>query len=155
MEEKSSSSLMHDFTGSSSKKKSKPNDGSSMKYIGIFIIVILLGVGTGYAIASMKGTTARKAAGAPTYSVGTGKTFGVTDTKDFPDIAQGSLKVGGIEGEGAFHLVRPGGDDQTVYMTSSTVDLSQFDGKDVKVWGKTQAAQHAGWLMDVGKVQVL
>jgi len=155
-EKKESSSLMHDFNGVQTKTKIKSGtkNSNSMKYLGIFIVVILLGVGTGYAISSMNGASNKKAAGAPTYSVGTGKTFGVTDTKDFPDTAEGSLKEGGIEGEGAFHLVRPGGDDQNVYLTSSAVDLSQFVGKDIKVWGKTQAAQHAGWLMDVGKVEV-
>jgi hypothetical protein len=155
-EKKESSSLMHDFTGTKTTTKAKSGNKSSnpMKYLGIFIVIILLGVGTGYAIAHMNGTSSKKAAGAPTYSVTTGKNFGVSDTKDFPDTAEGSLKEGGIEGEGAFHLVRPGGDDQNVYLTSSAVDLSQFIGKNIKVWGKTQAAQHAGWLMDVGKVQV-
>ena len=156
-EKKESSSLMHDFTGTktAAKSRSGSKNNNSMKFIGIFIVVIFLGVGTGYAVAHLGGGIgSKKATGAPTYSVTTGKSFGVTDTKDFPDAAEGSLKDGGIEGEGAFHLVRPGGDDQNVYLTSSAVDLSQFIGKNVKVWGKTQAAQHAGWLMDVGKVQV-
>jgi len=156
-EKKESSSLMHDFNSSTPKSKlsSKGEKSSTMKYIGIFIVVILLGVGSGYVISTMKGATAKKVAGVPNYSVTTGKSFGVTDTKDFPDTAEGSLKEGGIEGEGAYHLVRPGGDDQNVYLTSSSVDLSQFVGKSIKVWGTTQTAQHAGWLMDVGKVQVL
>jgi hypothetical protein len=153
MEEKKES-LMHDFTGTSTKSKGKAKGGSPMKVVGLLLVMILLGVGTGYAIAHKNGTSTQKAAGAPTYSVSTGKTFGVSDTTDFPDTAQGTLQKGGIEGEGAYHLVRSGGDSQNVYMTSSEVDLSQFVGKTIKVWGKTQAAQHAGWLMDVGKVQV-
>lgn len=155
-EKKESSSLMHDFNDAKTTTRSKSGNkkDSPMKFVGIFAVVILLGVGTGYAASHMNGASTKKAAGAPTYSVTAGKSFGVTDTKDFPDTAEGSLKEGGIEGEGAFHLVRPGGDDQNVYLTSSAVDLSQFVGKDIKVWGKTQAAQHAGWLMDVGKVQV-
>ena len=64
------------------------------------------------------------------------------------------MKNGGTEGEGQYHLVRPGGDSQNVYLTSSSVDLSQFMNQKIKVWGQTQTAQHAGWLMDVGKVQV-
>lgn len=154
MEEKTTSSLMHDFTGNAPKKKSK-SGSSPLKYLVLFLVIILLGIGSGYAIASMKGTAVRKAAGVPTYSVSSGNTFGTDDVKDFPDTAQGTLKEGGVEGEGAFHLVRPGGDSQNVYLTSSAVDLSQFIDKNIKVWGKTQAAQHAGWLMDVGKVQVL
>ena len=148
-EKKQSSSLMHDFK----QTQANPN---SMKLVGIFIVIILLGIGSGYALAHMSGGgSAGKAPGAPTYSVSSGKTFGSDNTKDFPDTAEGTLKTGGIEGEGVFHLVRPGGDSQNVYMTSSTVDLTQFVDKKVKVWGKTQTAQHAGWLMDVGKVEVL
>jgi hypothetical protein len=42
-----------------------------------------------------------------------------------------------------------------VYLTSSLVDLSQFVKRKIKVWGETQKAKVAGWLMDVGKVEVL
>ncbi len=138
---------MHDL------KETKPTATSPMKYVGIFLVVILLGVASGYGLTKVMGGS-NHAAGAPTYSVSTGKTFGVTDTKDYPDTAEGTLQAGGIDGEGAYHLVRPGGASQNVYMTSSVVDLSQFIGKKVKVWGSTQTAQHAGWLMDVGKVEV-
>jgi hypothetical protein len=81
--------------------------------------------------------------------------LGSNDTKTFKDTAEGTLKTGGIDGEGAFHLERPGGDSQNVYMTSGTVDLSKLIDKKIKVWGQTQAAQHAGWLMDVGRIEVL
>ena len=84
-----------------------------------------------------------------------GTIVGSNDTTTFKDTAEGTLKEGGIDGEGAFHLERPGGDSQNVYLTSSTVDLSKFVGKKIKVWGQTQKAQHAGWLMDVGRVEVL
>jgi hypothetical protein len=60
-----------------------------------------------------------------------------------------------MDGEGQFHLVRPGGDSQNVYLTSSTVDLSEFIGRKVTIWGQTQKAQKVGWLMDVGGVKVL
>lgn len=156
-EKKEKASLMHDFNAKVDefRTESKSARVNPVKYVLIFTVVILLGVGTGYLLANRPGSqSTEKASGTPTYSVTTGKTFGVEDTKDFSDTAEGLLETGGIEGEGAFHLVRPGGDDQNVYLTSSVVDLSQFVGKDIKVWGKTQAAQHAGWLMDVGKVQV-
>ena len=67
----------------------------------------------------------------------------------------GTLKEGGIQGEGQFHLVRPGGVSQNVYLTSSSVDLSKFVGKKIKVWGETEKAQYAGWLMDAGRVEVI
>lgn len=82
------------------------------------------------------------------------QSVGVKDTKLFPDSAEGIVKKGGIEGEGSHHLVRKGGKDQYVYLTSSSVDLNQFVDKKVKVWGKTYTAQTAGWLMDVGYVEI-
>ena len=133
---------------------------SSVKpLIFTIVIVLILGVGTGYIASNFSGNNSKgplsindSSSGG---SMGRGFTAGVTDTKSFPDTAEGTLQTGGIDGEGAFHLVRSGGDSQNVYMTSSAVDLSQFIGKKVKVWGATQTAQKAGWLMDVGKVEVL
>ena len=81
--------------------------------------------------------------------------MGIKDKKTFKDNAEGILRDGGIEGEGQFHLERPGGISQNVYLTSTTVDLSQLIGKKVRVWGETFSAQKAGWLMDVGLVEVL
>lgn len=82
-------------------------------------------------------------------------TVGSSDTKVFRDSAEGDLEAGGINGEGTHKLIRPGGDSQTVYLTSSVLDLNQFIGKKVRVWGETFSAQQAGWLMDIGKVEVL
>jgi hypothetical protein len=80
---------------------------------------------------------------------------GVEDTETFKDTAEGKLEKGGLNGEGSHHLVRPGGESQTVYLTSSIVDLDKFVGSKVKIWGETFAAQKAGWLMDVGRLEVL
>ncbi|HUD44309.1 MAG TPA: hypothetical protein VMR41_02070 [Patescibacteria group bacterium] len=141
--------LMHDFKG----EKKQPF--ITMKVGIIFLIVILLGIGTGYFLSG--GSSAKTVSSTDSISksqLQSGQTYGVSDTKSYPDTAEGTLQTGGINGEGQYHLVRPGGDSQNVYMTSSTVDLSLFVGKKIKVWGATQAAQYAGWLMDVGKVQV-
>lgn len=124
----------------------------------IFLIVaIVLGGITGYAISAKKGgsngNTLTSGSVDPS-KVSKGTVVGSNDTKTFKDIANGVLKNGGINGEGQFHLVRPGGDSQNVYLTSSSIDLSKFIGKKIKVWGETQAAQYAGWLMDVGRVEV-
>lgn len=40
---------------------------------------------------------------------------GVNDTKAFPDTAEGKLEAGGIDGEGEYHLVRPGETLKCVY----------------------------------------
>jgi len=143
--------LMHSFSG----KKSK--SFLSMKIVVIFLIVILFGVGSGYELASTTGAaspTITSTNNVSKSSIHAGETFGSNDTKAYPDSVEGMMQSGGIDGEGQYHLVRPGGDSQNVYMTSSDVDLSLFIGHKVKVWGQTQTAQHAGWLMDVGKVQV-
>lgn len=81
---------------------------------------------------------------------------GSSDTKTFKDCARGELAKndGKITDEGSHKLVRKGGDSQTVYLTSSVVDLNQFIGKNLEVCGETFNAQKAGWLMDVGRVKV-
>jgi len=130
------------------------------KVITLLIVVIVVGVISGYLLAGRNGslsTNGTSAGGTTTNtsSVAKGTIEGSNDTTTFKDTAQGTLKEGGIDGEGAFHLVRPGGDSQNVYLTSSIVDLSKFIDKNIKVWGQTQQAQHAGWLMDVGRIEVL
>ncbi|MEK7533939.1 MAG: hypothetical protein AAB600_01240 [Patescibacteria group bacterium] len=126
------------------------------KLIIALIVVIILGVGTGYVFRkkeSINNTGVVKES--VSTSLESREVVGSSDTKTFKDTATGNLKVGGIGGEGAYHLVRPGGDSQNVYLTSSIVDLSIYVGKKVTVWGQTQKAQTAGWLMDVGRVEVL
>jgi len=84
-----------------------------------------------------------------------GTKVGVSDETTFDRDAEGTLEKGGIDGEGSHHLVRVGGESQTVYMTSSIIDLDQFIGRKVKIWGETIGAEKAGWFMDVGKLEVL
>lgn len=129
----------------------------SSKVFILFIIVVLLGVGSGYVLAKHNAIQIPSGGANGTSgsaSVVVGATYGSGDSTTFKDTAEGVLQKGGIGNEGQYHLVRPGGVSQYVYMTSSLVDLSQFIGHKVKVWGATQKAQQAGWLMDVGKVEV-
>ena len=129
----------------------------SAKILGILVLMVVLGLGTGFFVAkngsSVPGLTAK--APEDSSSIKKGTKVGSNDTKTFKDSTEGKLEEGGIEGEGQYHLVRPGGDSQNVYLTSSTVDLSQFVKKKIKVWGQTQTAETAGWLMDVGRLEVL
>jgi hypothetical protein len=87
-------------------------------------------------------------------AVQTETSAGVVDKKTFKDSVEGIMKEGGMDGEGNFHLERPGGVSQNAYLTSSTVDLSKYIDKKVKVWGQTFQGQKAGWLMDVGLVEI-
>lgn len=80
------------------------------------------------------------------------------DTQTFRDFAQGTIqkrpapKNTNEYVEGTHLLVREGA--VPVALTSSVVDLSQYEGKKVKIFGETQKAIKEGWLMDVGKVEV-
>jgi hypothetical protein len=82
------------------------------------------------------------------------KVIGVADKQTFKDSAEGVVEAGGLDGEGTHKLIRDGGPSQTVYLISSVVDLDQFIGKQVTVWGQTMGAKKAAWLMDVGKVEI-
>lgn len=139
---------------------------SSKKPLAIIIIVIALvaGVGTGYGVHQLNAGKSPKnlltgtepiQTGSPLGDIAVGDVYGSENESIFKDSTEGVVQSGGIDGEGSHHLVRPGGTAQTVYMTSTTVDLDKFVGAKVKVWGETFAAQKAGWLMDVGRVQVV
>lgn len=129
--------------------KLKSNNKGGLILLIVFFAVIL-GVGTGYGVTRAKGVSLGGPVGG---KINSKNTVGVNDSKTFKDSATGKLVKGGIDGEGTHHLERTGGESQNVYLTSSIVDLDQFVGKRVKVYGQTFASQHAGWLMDVGKVE--
>jgi len=123
---------------------------STSQFLILFILVIIAGGIIGFVSSKI----IKKQVLNQSQTINVKKT-GIVDKKTFKDKAEGVLKEGGIDGEGNFHLERPGGVSQNVYLTSSTVDLSQFIGKKVRVWGETFAAEKAGWLMDVGFVEII
>ena len=140
----STSSVMQSFS-------SPKHSVSGVKSLLILLLMVVLGMGAGYGaslITARTGTSILPQALNPNAPM-KGKMYGNGDAAVFKDTAEGVVKGGGIEGEGQYHLVRPGGDSQNVYMTSSDIDLSQFIGEKIKVWGQTQKAQKAGWLMAV------
>ncbi len=148
MEEKGTTSVFHSLTNRKS---------VNGRFLLVSLVVVIAGFVGGYflvslqsaaSVATQSGTAVNKS------NLQKGAAYGSDDTKTFKDTVEGQVATGGVNGEGQFHLVRPGGDSQNVYMTSSLVDLSLFVGKKVKVWGQTQKAQTAGWLMDVGRVEV-
>lgn len=143
-------SVLHNF------QQEKPMNTLSSKFLLIILVVIgVFGIGTGYLLARASGNSTPTITTNTSGSTAKGAIEGSDDLKTFKDPAEGTLKEGGVEGEGQYHLVRPGGESQNVYMTSALVDLSKYVGKKVKVWGQTQKAQKVGWLMDVGRVEVL
>lgn len=128
--------------------------------VGVMLAVIAAGLGTGYAAARFApGSVATQVETAATpeeveTKIQVGAVFGVPDEKTFRDDAEGVLIKGGLDGEGSHTLLRAGGPSQNVYLTSSVVDLDQFANMRVRVWGETFKAQRAGWLMDVGRLEV-
>lgn len=141
-------------------------DDMSMKNVFIiFALVIVVGVASGFAGSYIKGvsssTTGKKNdAGATTMSGNKDvvDSAGIADKKAFSDSAEGKLQEKTKEDfleEGSFKLVRPGGDSQTVHLTSSTIDMSKFVNKKVRVYGETFASEKVGWLMDVGFIEVI
>ena len=149
MEENSKETLVRDFESNKSGMPLSP------KIIAIALVIVAVGIGTGFMLNKVQSPGSLSSAPTSASSISKGQSFGSNDTTTFKDTAEGTLQAGGIDGEGQYHLVRPGGDSQNVYLTSALVDLSLFKGKQIKVWGQTQAAQHAGWLMDVGRVEAL
>lgn len=120
--------------------------------VGAFLVV-LVGVGVAWAISGkmVKSGSSTAAPGAKSTSI----EAGVLDPKIKYDTAEGVLEEGGIDNEGTFHLVRDGGPSKNVYLTSSMLDLNNFVGKKVEIWGQTFASKKAGWLMDVAKIKII
>lgn len=126
---------------------------SYLKFFGLLGGAIILGAVFGFVLTKGQNLAKKEISLKTTNQVK--KMAGIADKKTFKDQAEGILREGGINGEGNFHLERPGGESQNVYLTSSTVDLSLYLGKKVRVWGETFKGEKAGWLMDVGFVELL
>jgi hypothetical protein len=142
--------------------KDKPMKKSSAKSLWLIVMVtVALGVGTGFLLnktlpaVTLPGSSATPVAQVATGTLAAGDVFGATDASAFKDSASGYLQAGGLEGEGSHSLLREGGPSQTVYLTSSVTDLTKFEGMEIKVWGETFRGQKAGWLMDVGRIEVI
>lgn len=132
-------------------------------FLPIIIIFLLVAVAGFYSGAWLKarnyGTIVSPSlsgikADVPQAGVKVGDIYGSADEKMFKDPATGVLDKGGFNGEGTHKLVRAGGISQTVYLTSSTIDLDLLVGHQVTIWGQTFKGQKVGWLMDVGRAKV-
>lgn len=127
--------------------------GSNLGKILIIAVIlsIALGVGTGYSLSSKPA-----APGQSTEAEDKPAKSAEQDKKTFRDFAEGTVKPiptpkTGEYTEGTHILEREGA--YPVTLTSSVIDLSLYEGKKVKIYGETQKALKASWLMDVGKVE--
>jgi hypothetical protein len=120
----------------------------------VLVIAALTGIGTGYVVAqNNKGSAPSKL-----IDIGTSKPKTASqDNRTFRDFAEGKITARPASkdpeeyAEGTHLLVRDGA--MPVALTSSVVDLSEYENKTVKVYGETQKALKEGWLMDVGRVE--
>lgn len=121
--------------------------------VAVFALTIALGGVTGYLMANKNpgGTTSPGNSSTPPKSAG-------QDTKTFRDFAEGVIKpkpASSNEYSEGTHLLQRANNPTPVALTSSVVDLSQYEGKKVRVYGETQKAVTEGWLMDIGKVEIV
>ena len=128
------------------------------KIVPLLLIIVLIGAGifTGLMLSSVnkskasQGNVLSEENLAPEIKENFSQTFkdeaeGIVEKNDdFEKYAQGPWK-----------LIRTGGESQTAYLTSSVMDLDEFIGKKVKVYGETFGSDQVSWLMDVGKVEVI
>ena len=141
-------------------RTASPNSkmGSIKKIIPFLVIVLIVGAGvySGLILHSInKGKTASStsiAGGEDDLS----NEIKESHAKTFKDEAEGVIEKNDKKdkyAQGTHLLIRPGGDSQTAFLTSSVLDLDNFVGKKVKVLGETFGSVQVGWLMDVGKVE--
>ena len=120
------------------------------------VLVVLLGVGTGWFLTGSRETTGggEQAVVSQEKNVDIGNgVVELGEAGEKADEAEGVLAEGGLKGEGTYRLERDGGDARTVCLTSTVIDLQSFVGKKVKVWGETISPIACPWLMDVVKIK--
>lgn len=128
----------------------KLGSGLNLKLlIAVLVISIIAGTGTGYLMASSGG-----GGGIPLIE----KTpeHAAEDTRTFRDFAEGKITKKpekNAQDEGTHLLIRDGA--TPVLLTSSVLDLSEYEDKKVKIYGETNSLPGAGWFMDVGRVEVI
>lgn len=124
--------------------------------IAIIAVIVAVGIFTGLVLSS-RSKNSQIAKGAINEEQLTGeqkKSFNQT----FRDEAEGVIESNDEldkYAQGTHRLIRPGGESQTAYLTSTVLDLNEFAGKKVKVFGETFGSSQVGWLMDVGKVEII
>lgn len=136
----------------------KPKLAMASKFIPILVIVLIVGAGifSGLVAASRSKSevsVAKSSIDEENLTPEQKTSFNQT----FKDQAEGTIETNDQldkYAQGTHKLIRPGGEDQTAYLTSSILDLDQYVGKKVKVFGETFGSSQVGWLMDVGKVEV-
>lgn len=121
------------------------------------VLVVLAGVFTGWQLSggSVEGSEGTKITNVTPGDEGNPDEAGVEDESVFETVEEGVLVEGGFEGEGTHHLERGDDPSKYAYLTSAVINLDNFNGRKVKIWGNTISGQKAGWLIEVGKIKAL
>ena len=128
------------------------------KIVPLLLIIVLIGAGifTGLMLTSVNKSKASQ--GNVLSAENLAPEIKENFSQTFKDEAEGIVeKNDDFEkyAQGPWKLIRTGGESQTAYLTSSVMDLDEFIGKNVKVYGETFGSDQVSWLMDVGKVEVI
>ena len=144
-------------------RQTTPLQGSSgrgllSKALPILVIIIVVGVGifSGLVLSSRNKSSQQATTNAINSDKNVPQSVQESFAKTFKDQAEGEIEKNDQfdkYAQGTHKLIRPGGESQTAYLTSSVLDLDKYVGKKVKVYGETFGSSQVGWLMDVGKVE--
>lgn len=144
-------SVLRSFSG----PKNKKNKMKKLITPTLALLIIIAGIGSGWGLSRISANANSSNPNQTDESTKESKTeAGMENSGQFSDEAEGVLMEGGYEGEGTHYLDRGLGPEKNVYLTSTVINLQNFVGKKVKVWGNTLSAQKVGWLMDVGRIKV-
>ena len=138
-----------------SSQKSPSKFKKFLPFVLIFVIVSV-GIFSGLVFSSMSKSSQSSAQSIDEENLSPEQKQSFNQT--FRDEAEGTIESNeemDKYAQGTHKLIRPGGESQTAYLTSSTLDLDEYNGKKVKVFGETFGSSQVGWLMDVGKVEVI
>jgi len=139
--------------------RSSSKNGMLSKLLPLVLIIVIVAIGTfsGLLLSSKAKSSQKLAASAFQNQKDLPPDVQKSFNQTFKDQAEGVIQKNDQfdkYAQGTHKLIRPGGESQTAYLTSSVLDLDQYNGKKVKVYGETFGSSQVGWLMDVGKVEV-
>ena len=140
--------------------RSVPQKTKLAKIVPYFAVVLIIGLGifTGLVLSSVQKAKAQNQQAKSIEEEELTPQQQESFAQTFRDEAEGTIeKNDDLDkyAQGTHKLLRPGGESQTAYLTSSVLDLDEYNGKKVKVFGETFGSSQVGWLMDVGKVEVI
>lgn len=128
---------------------------SRFKLITVSVLIVLVGSVVGFGLSRSKVVKASKEGSISPELIKTSIEAGYKDTKLFESIVTGTVKKGGLFGDGTHTLVQDSNPKNPAALLSSVVDLDEYVDKHVQIWGRSQKGLKAAWLLEVGRVKIL